>query len=325
VTEFVPDSKTPGNVVVAGRAGGVDLLSQASQPPPKDLAILFLGVLCGSTAPPLMAAVAVPALAIAFWRNAFALLFVWPAAVIRERRGFATVTWRVAVAIGFAATMLAVHFVGMATSLQYTSVASAAALVCSQSIWAALFARLLGERLRPVAWIGTSLAFTGVLVVTGIDLSVSGRALIGDVLAIVAGMAGGAYMVTGGVIRRRVGLQVYTALCYSICALVTLVATLIAGQQLWGYSGVAWGQLVLLTVLAQLFGHSIFNLVMRSVSPSFVSLGQLFTMPLSAVLAALLLNQTPPAAAVPAMGLMLVGTALVVVSNRRQAAGSAGI
>ena len=90
-------------------------------------------------------------------------------------------------------------------------------------MWAALFARILGERLRPVAWLGTALALLGVVVITGVDLTVSGRALWGDALALVAGLAGGAYMVAGGVVRRRLGVTVYTAVCYGICALVLLI------------------------------------------------------------------------------------------------------
>ena len=296
------------------------LLEQPSHPQPKDLALLFVGVLCGSAAPPLMAAAAVPALAIAFWRNAMALVVVWPVALIHDRRAFRAVRPRLALAIAFAAAMLAVHFTAMATALQYTSVASAAALICSQSIWAALFSRLLGERLPGVAWVGILLALAGVVVVTGIDVSLSPRALLGDALAVVAGMAGGAYMVTGGVVRREVGVNVYTALCYSACALFTLVPLLITGQDLGGYAPVAWVQLIALTVLAQLLGHGLFNLVMRSVSPSLVSLGQLFTVPVAAVLAAVFLGQVPPIAVLPALGLMLAGTALVAMSHRRQAA-----
>lgn len=307
----------------SGQRAVSGLLVARSQPQTRDLALLFVGVVCGSSAPPLMAALAVPALAIAFWRNAMALVVVWPVALIHDRRGFRAVRPRMALAIAFAAAMLAVHFTAMATALQYTSVASAAALICSQSIWAALFSRLLGERLPGVAWLGILLALTGVVVLTGIDVSLSPRALVGDALAVLAGMAGGAYMVTGGVVRREVGVNVYTALCYSACALFTLVPLLITGQDLGGYAPVAWVQLIALTVLAQLLGHGLFNLVMRSVSPSMVSLGQLFTVPVAAILAAIFLGQVPRLAVVPALGLMLAGTALVVMSHRRQAARAA--
>ena len=70
-------------------------------------------------------------------------------------------------------------------------------------------------------------------------------------------------------------------------------------------------------MLAQLLGHSLFNLVLRSTSATVVSLATLFTVPLSAVIAAFVLGQTPPAAAVPALAVMLAGTALVITADER--------
>ncbi|HEX5861696.1 MAG TPA: DMT family transporter, partial [Nocardioides sp.] len=131
------------------------------------------------------------------------------------------------------------------------------------------------------------------------------------------GAAGGAYMVAGGVVRRTVSTSVYTALCYGCCALLLGVALVVAGQPFAGYPTSAWVQLVALTVLAQLVGHSLFNLVMRSVSASFVSLAQLMTVPLAMVIAALLLGEAPHPAVLPGAALMLVGIAVVLTSHRR--------
>src|SRR3712207_7578473 len=75
-------------------------------------------------------------------------------------------------------------------SLHATSVASATALVCSQAVWAGLFGRLAGERLPRRAWLGTAVALLGVLSVTGVDVSLSARALGGDVLALLGGQIG---------------------------------------------------------------------------------------------------------------------------------------
>ena len=75
-------------------------------------------------------------------------------------------------------------------------------------------------------------------------------------------------------------------------------------------------------MLAQLLGHSVSNLVLRSTSPTPASPATLFTVPLAAVLAALLLGQTPPLAALPAMALLLAGTGLVISASGRGAAGA---
>jgi drug/metabolite transporter (DMT)-like permease len=280
------------------------------------MVILAVGVACESTAPPLIAATAAPALAIAFWRNGLGALAILPYAVVRARGEMRRMSVRTLVLALLAGAFLAGHFGFFVPSLQYTSVASAAALVCSQIVWAALLGRLLGERLPYQAWAGTALALAGVLLVIGVDFSLSGRALQGDLLALLGGLFGGAYIVAGGQVRRRLSTTAYTAVCYSHAAVLLLVVCLVTGQSLGGYAAADWARIAALTVLAQLLGHSVFNLVLRSTSPTLVSLANLFTVPIAAGLAALLLGQIPPLGLLPGLALLLAGAALVISSTR---------
>jgi drug/metabolite transporter (DMT)-like permease len=288
-------------------------------PHARDLGILGVALMGASFAPPLMAAIAAPALAIAFWRNVMALPVAVPMALWQHRSDPRRVTARTALLIVFAASMLGTHFTSMASALDRTTVASAATLVCSQSIWAALFARVLGQRLTGVAWIGTGIAFAGVVVVTGADAVLARDSIVGNALALLAGAAGGAYMVAGGVVRRTVSTSAYTALCYGCCAGLLAVALVVAGQPFVGYPLSAWVQLAALTVVAQLVGHSLFNLVMRSLSASFVSLAQLLTVPLAMVIAAFLLGEVPRLAVLPGAAMMMAGIAVVLTTHRRPA------
>jgi drug/metabolite transporter (DMT)-like permease len=283
--------------------------------PPRtpDYALLALGVLCASTAPPIIAATAAPALAIAFWRTGAAAAILLPISLVRGELRRIRSPW---LAIG-AGAALAVHFATFIPSLQYTSVASASALVCSQAVWAGLLSRLLGERLPGRAWVGTAICFVGVLLVTGVDVSVSARALTGDALALVAGLFGGIYIVTGGFVRRDMSTLAYTQVCYAACGVLLLMACLIAGRPLTGYSTADWIRIAALTVVGQLGGHSLFNFVLRSISPTIVSLSILFTVPLAALIAALALGQTPPIAAIPALALLVAGTAIVISARER--------
>ena len=286
-----------------------------------DLLLLSGGVLAASTAGPLIAATAAPALAIAFWRNALAVLAVVPHASAYSRADLRAASARVLALALLAGGLLAAHFGTYVPSLHRTSVASAAALVCTQAVWAGVFARLLGERLPRQAWFGTAVALAGVLVVTGVDVQLSPRALGGDLLALLGGMFGGAYVVAGAAVRRSLSTSAYTAICYSTAALVLLPVCLAAGLPLSGYAADDWARIAALTLLAQLLGHSVFNLVLRSTSPTLVSLATLFTVPTAAVLAALLLGQTPPPAALPAFALLMLGTALVIRARSGPAPG----
>jgi drug/metabolite transporter (DMT)-like permease len=279
-----------------------------------DYGLLAIGVLGASTSPPLIAACAAPALAIAFWRTGAATLVLGPLALLHGVGPVPRHALWLALAAG---TALAVHFGTFIPSLSYTSVASSSALVCSQAVWAALLGRVLGERLPRRAWAGVTLSLLGVLMITGVDVSLDADALLGDALALCGGVFGGVYIVTGGFVRRELTTATYTALCYGTCALLLLVVCVLGGRPLAGYALDDWAQIAAITVFGQLIGHSLFNLVLRSISPTIVSLCSLFTVPLAAIIAAVALSETPPAAAIPAMILLVAGTALVINARAR--------
>jgi drug/metabolite transporter (DMT)-like permease len=80
---------------------------------------------------------------------------------------------------------------------------------------------------------------------------------------------------------------------------------------------VTWLQLVALTVGAQLLGHSLVNVVLRTTSPTVVSLAILVEVPGAILLAAIWLRQLPPAGTVPGLLVLLAGLALVIRSGAR--------
>src|SRR5207253_1555603 len=138
-----------------------------------------------STSGPLIAATAAPALAIAFWRNAFGAAALVPFALGRRRDELRHLTTREHRLVVLAGVLLAAHFATWVPSLRYTSVASSTALVATQPVWAALIARATGHDVPPRAWLGMGVAFAGVLTLTGIDLTLSTRALVGALPALV--------------------------------------------------------------------------------------------------------------------------------------------
>ena len=98
----------------------------------------------------------------------------------------------------------------------------------------------------------------------------------------------------GADVRRTVSTTAYTAVCYPVAAVVLLIVCVASGQRLGGYTGSTWLRLAALALLAQILGHSVFNLVLRTVSPTIVSVALLFEIVGAAVLAAIFLNQDPP-------------------------------
>jgi drug/metabolite transporter (DMT)-like permease len=292
------------------------------RPPTSDLLLMPIGILAVATSGPLIAAAAAPALAIAMWRNAFAVAAIAPFALARSRaelRGLSRHQWRWALAAGL---LLAAHFATWVPSLDYTSVASATALVCVQPVWVALIARAQGHHVPTRAGVGIAVALVAVVVLTGVDFSLTPTALVGDLLALAGGVFAAGYTVVGGEIRRTVSTTTYTLVCYASCAALLLLACVAFRQELGGYDGETWLQLLALTAGAQLLGHSLFNRILRTTSATVVSLALLFEVPGAAIIAAIWLGQTPPLAAIPAAVLLLVGLGLVISSRDKDAAGA---
>ena len=281
--------------------------------PRGDLVLLGVAVLAVSTSGPLIRYAGAPALAIAFWRNALAL----PALAIpavrarrpdrRERR-----------LIALSGLFLAAHFATWVPSLSYTSVASSVALVATQPVWAALIARARGEHVHREVWIGIGIALVGVLVLSGVDLSISPRALFGDLLAMVGGALAAAYVSVGSEVRRSVGTAVYTTGCYGVASVVLLAMCLVSGRPLTGYDTTTWVAVLALVLGPQLLGHTLVNTVLRSITATAVSVAILFEVVGATVLAALWFDETPPLGAVPAGLLIFSGIIVVIRAGRRR-------
>jgi drug/metabolite transporter (DMT)-like permease len=284
--------------------------------PLRTLLLMAVAVVAVSLSGPLMALAVVPPLAIAFWRNAFATVAIAPAVVVRRGGDLRELTGRRLGLVLLSGVMLAIHFATWVTSLTLTSVASATAMVCLQLAWIVAWQLVRGERFDVRVLVGLALAFGGVLVVTGVDFSLSTEALLGDALALVGGAAAAAYTVIGSRARQTASTTTYTFVCYGSCAALLAVACVVAGQDLGGYPLEQWGLLLLITATAQLLGHSVLNHLLATTSPMYVSLALLLEVPGAALLAGLILGQQPPLAALLGLAVMVAGMALVIVSNR---------
>lgn len=268
-----------------------------------------------STSGPLFAACVAPAIAVSFWRTALACAGGAAFVLARQSGGLVSLRRRDLRLTLVSGALLAGHFATWSTSLQMTSVASATALVCMHAGWAALFSSWAGERLTRRAVGGLLVALAGVLVVSGVDFTISTRALAGDALALLGGICSGAYMVLGGQVRQTTSTAVYTTVCYATSALLLLVACLIGGLSLGGYSTLDWGRILALTLLAQVLGHSVFNHLLARTTATVVALVILLEVPGASLLAAAFLGQVPPLGVFLGLAIVLAGVALVVTGG----------
>lgn len=288
-----------------------------ARPPAGDVLLLGVAVLFISSSGPIIAVIAAPALAIAFWRCLLGSVLTAPWVLWRRRAEVASLTRRDIRLIVWAGVLLGAHFATWIPSLRFTTVASSTALVATQPVWAALIARWRGAHIPARAWVGIGIALIGVVILTGIDVSVDPRHLIGDLLALIGAVLAAAYVSVAESARQSVSTPTVTTGLYASAAVLLLVLALLGGQALVGFSLTDWLLIGALTLGAQLLGHTLITKVLATTSATVVSLAILLEMPGATIIAAIALGQLPPWGVLPAAALMFVGIVMVVRAGSR--------
>jgi drug/metabolite transporter (DMT)-like permease len=280
--------------------------------------LVTIAVLGISTSAPVTAGTVAPIVAIVFWRN-FAgagVSGIWT--LLSDRaglRGAGRITGRDLVLSMASGAVLAAHFTSWFGGLRLTSVAAATALVSTTPIFTVAFD--LSRRMpvpRPVL-IGVAISMTGVVAITGVDAGRSAGALAGDALSLFAALAMGVYVLNGERIMRQTSAALYTLIAYGTCAAVMLPVAWATGTQLTGFSVRTWLEIGVVTLGAQVLGHTLINAALPIVGATPLSLAILLEVPGAALLAWAWLGEAPPLAVLPGAVLMLLG--LVVVTRSR--------
>ena len=276
--------------------------------------LAVVGVLGVAASAPIQAVIAAPPVTIALWRNAAAAAVLGPMALARRRAELRALTAADVRVCTLAGLMLAGHFWTWVTSLRMTSVAASTALVATSAAWVALIERVrTGSPVRREVPIGLIVSFAGVLVVSGVDITISMRALVGDLLALAGAIFGAVYTLCGARARVRLSTVTYTTLCYGVCAVALLVgAVFIVDGPILDLPASAWLGIAAVTVCAQFFGHTVFNHLLARLSAQVVALILLLEVPGAALLAAAFIGQVPVLGVWIGLGLILAGLAVVV-------------
>ncbi len=172
---------------------------------------------------------------------------------------------------------LAIHFWTWVSSLEYTSVASSAALVTTNPLWVGLAsAVLLRERPAPAALAGIALSVAGSVLIFAADSggseTSSTNPLLGNALALVGAIAASGYLLVGRALRERISLTAYVWLAYTVAAILLGAAVAASGSSLTALSVPAWGFMALLAIGPQLVGHTAFNWAVRRFTATFVAI-----------------------------------------------------
>ncbi len=284
-------------------------------PPPVRSTItlaLLTGILAVSTASIFIRfaqAEGAPSIVIAAARLTIASVVLAPLVLRGQREELKTLTrreWGLALLSGL---FLAIHFASWITSLQYTTVASSVVLVTTTPLWVALLApAVLHERGNRLTYIGLALALIGGAVVGLSDACTwqaaaihcpplrtffGGNAFLGNFLALFGAWMAAGYLLVGRRLRAKMSLLPYVFVVYGMAALVLIAVMLGLGETPAGFTPVVYLWFVLLALVPQLFGHSVFNWALKYLPASVVSITLLGEPVGSTILAYFILLEKP--------------------------------
>jgi drug/metabolite transporter (DMT)-like permease len=285
-------------------------------PTGRDIPFLISAIIGVGASGPIIAKSQMPVPTMIFWRNIIGGLVMLPFALARGE-------WKSKVqrrAIGWSASaglLLGAHFICFFWAMKFTSVATGTALTATQPIFAAIFVKLTGGHISKKSFGGMLIAFASVIVITGFDLNLSVRSFQGDLMAVVGGALGAAYMVIGAKVQRDISTSTFTSVCYIVCGLSMLPIIFLTDSPFTGFSSYEWLLLTSLIIGTQLLGHTLFNFSLKRVSPAVVSLIIFFEVPVSAILAYIWLDQKPPAGTIPGIIGLLFGCTLFVLRSNQ--------
>ena len=261
--------------------------------------VLAAATLLVSTAAPFLKLAGMDAGAVVLWRMALAapLFLAWGAA-----RGGAGLPREHRARVALGGVLLAAHFLLWVKAFDLTSYASNLLLLIAQPVMAVPLGARIGERPTRETWIAVALALVGLGVIATGDLDLGGRALRGDALCVLAGVAITLFYVVSRRARAEMPLGSFMGWTMIAGTAAALPAVAASGASVFAYPARSFGWLAALVLITTVGGHGLMNLAARHL--------RLFTVNIAIVL--------EPAIAI-ALGAWLLGEGVTL----RQAAGGA--
>ncbi|MGG1632891.1 DMT family transporter [Rossellomorea sp. NRS-1567] len=280
--------------------------------------LLAIGVISVSTSAILVKVSSAPAGVLAFYRLFFTVLLMSPVFFLKYVKELKVITLRDWMFSILAGVFLAFHFILWFESLNYTSVASSTVLVTLQPLFAFIGAYLFfQEKLTGRAIISAVLAVSGSIIISWGDFKISGSALWGDILALVACALVTGYLLFGQTIRKRLSLITYTYLVYAISSVVLFLYVMMRSESLGPYPKEDWVYFLLLAIIPTLLGHSLFNWSLKWLSTSTISMAILFEPIGASILAYWLLAEKVIMTQVVGGLVIIIGVTFFLIEERK--------
>jgi drug/metabolite transporter (DMT)-like permease len=238
--------------------------------------VLVLGIIGVSTGAIFARLADAPALVIAAYRMGLSALILLPVAVWRVRDELRNLSLRdiqLALLSGF---FLALHFASWISSLDHTAIANSVVLVNTIPLWVGLFTPLMSkDRIRGATILSIIVSIIGAGIIGFGDFSIGGKALWGDLLAVIGAVCAAVYLLFGRKLRPKLSLLSYVTICYGSAAVILWLVVLVLNLPVTGYNTPTIASFWAMALISQIIGHSSYNWSLKWFSTSLVAVALL--------------------------------------------------
>ncbi|MEG0386168.1 MAG: DMT family transporter [Solibacillus sp.] len=289
-----------------------------SKPPINPYIPIFIGVISVALSAIFVKLTNAESGVIAFYRMLFSILIMLPLFLMKYRHELKHLSKRDWIFSSIAGVFLAFHFILWFESLNYTSVASSTVLVTMQPLFAFVGTYLFfKEKITFKTIAAGAIAIAGSVLIGWGDFQISGNALYGDILAIIACALVTGYLLFGQDVRQRLSLITYTMVVYSISTMTLFFYVLIKGESFGPYPAIDWFWFLLLAIIPNLLGHNLFNWSLKWVSTNVISIAILFEPIGAAILAIFIFDEYLTGTQILGGIIVLLGIMLFVVDVKK--------
>jgi len=278
--------------------------------------LLFIGILAISFSAILVKWSAAPASIIASHRLLVTVIIMSPL-LYKFWPEMKKITGASYIKLMWSGLSLGLHFLLWMSSLRYTSVASSTAILTLEPVVVMVGSYIVFRHKTSFrAIMAMLIAILGAMMIGWGDFRFAGDAWIGDVLSFLSMVAVAIHMILGKSLRTHMSAFVYSWWVFLIGGLLLLIYNLIMGYSIFQYDANEWQLFVLLAIIPTLFGHVLFNWLLKYMQATTVSMSVLGE-PLGAtILAYMLLNETITWIQAGAGLLLLIGVGLFIKQEK---------
>jgi drug/metabolite transporter (DMT)-like permease len=214
-------------------------------------------------------------------------------------------------------TLLGIHVLLFTWSVKLTSILNATILVNTTPVWAMIIGYVLTRRLpRPIAIVGTFSAIGGVAVIGAAQAAYSPGRLLGDLLALLAAVVWGIYLMAGGSALRGQSPIVLLPGIYGGASVSVLLLILLNGEPLELPSRLELAPLIGISLFPTALGHSLQFSALKGLTPHGAATLALLEPAVATTLGALFFGEIPRLEFL--VGAVLTTVGIYIVISRRE-------